>query len=117
MKIYRQGTGAKYTPLSHFNMETQVVFNPEGGCRRANCTLTTLPKGSGSHDEVHGGSDQVFYMIRGTMRVYAGGKLLAEVGAGDAVFVEAGEVHSVRNEEDRDAVFFAVTVPPLPQTH
>lgn len=117
MKIYRRGTGEKYTPFNHYAMETQVVFNPEGGCRRANCTLTTLPKGSGSHDEVHEGSDQIFYMIRGSMRIYARGALPAEVGEGDAVFVEAGEAHSVRNEEDRDAVFFAVTVPPLDQTH
>ncbi|NWF55028.1 MAG: cupin domain-containing protein [Syntrophaceae bacterium] len=117
MKIYRRGTGEKYTPFNHFNMQTQVIFNPEGGCRRANFTLTTLPKDSGSYDEIHENSDQVFYLIQGSMSVYAHGKLVAEVREGDAVFVEAGDVHSVRNEEERDAIFLAVTVPPLDQTH
>jgi quercetin dioxygenase-like cupin family protein len=117
MKIYRKNAGEKYTPFNHFSMQTQVIFNPDGGCKRANCTLTTLPKGSGSHDEVHENSDQIFYIIRGLMKVYAQGKLLAEVREGDAIFVEAGDVHSVRNEEDGDTVFFAVTVPPLDKTH
>jgi quercetin dioxygenase-like cupin family protein len=92
MKIYRRNTGEKYTPFNHFEMQTQVIFNPDGGCKRANCTLTTLPKGSGSHDEVHENSDQVFYIIQGAMKVYAQGKLLAEVREGDAIFVEAGDV-------------------------
>jgi quercetin dioxygenase-like cupin family protein len=117
MKVYRRDSGEKYTPSNHFDMQTQVIFNPDGGCKRANCTLTTLPKGSGSHDEVHENSDQIFYIIRGSMKVYAHGRLLTEVREGDAIFVEAGDVHSVRNEEDGDAVFFAVTVPPLDKTH
>ena len=117
MKVYRSGTGEKYTPFNHFGMKTQVIFNPDGGCKKANVTLSTLPKGSGSDDEVHDHSDQIFYILQGSMKVYGRGQLLANLLEGDAVLVEAGEVHSVRNEAGRDTVFFAVTVPPLDQTH
>lgn len=117
MKVYRKGSGEKYTPFDHFDMTTQVIFNPETGSPRANVTLTKLPKGSGSHDEVHENSDQLFYMIQGTMKVYAQDKLIYTVKEGDAVLVTAGDIHAVRNEEDEDVKFLAITVPPLDQTH
>jgi quercetin dioxygenase-like cupin family protein len=117
MKVRRKGTGEKYTPFNHFGMQTQVIFNPDGGCRRANITISTLPRGSGSADEVHEHSDQIFYILQGSMKFYARGKLLADLHEGDAILVEAGDVHAVRNEEDTDTVFYAVTVPPLDRTH
>lgn len=117
MKIYRSGTGEKYTPLDHFDMKTQVIFNPDVGCKKANVTLSTLSKGSGSHDEVHENSDQIFYIIQGSMKIYGRGQLLADLHQGDAALVEAGDIHSVRNEEELDAVLLVVTVPPLEKTH
>lgn len=117
MKVYRKGSGEKYTPFDHFGMETQVIFNPEGGCPKANITLSRFPKDSGSNDEVHEDSDQVFYIIRGKLKFCARGQVMAEIGEGDALLVRAGEVHSVRNEEDQEGILLAVTVPPLDQTH
>ena len=117
MKVYRKGTGEKYTPFDHFDMTTQVIFNPETGSPKANVTLTTLEKGSGSTDEVHENSDQIFYMLRGTMKIYAHDELIYTVKEGDAVLVTAGDTHAVRNENDELAQFVAITVPPLDQTH
>lgn len=117
MKVYRKGTGEKYTPFDHFNMQTEVIFNPEGGCKKANITLTVLPKGAGSNDEVHPDSDQIFYMLQGRMKLSAHGKLLHTLSAGDAIMVEAGETHAVINDEDEAVKFVAITVPPLEQTH
>ena len=87
MQIYREGTGEKYTPFNHFDMTTQVIFNPEGGCPKVNVTLTTLPEGSGSVDEIHEHSDQIFYMVQGTMNVYAHDELLETLTVGDAMLV------------------------------
>lgn len=117
MKVYRKGTGEKYTPFSHYGMTTEVIFNPEGGCKKANITLSTVPKGAGSQDEVHEASDQAFYMLKGTAKVYAYGKLLATVEEGDAVLIQAGETHSVINGGETDCAYIAVTVPPLDKTH
>jgi len=117
MKVYKKGTGGKYTPFSHYNMETQVIFNPQSGCLKANITLSTVAKGSGSEDEVHDDSDQIFYCLQGTMNVYANNKLQITAGEGDAVFVAAGETHAVVNEDDTQLRYLAITVPPLVQTH
>ena len=117
VNIYRNGTGEKYTPFSHFDMSTQVIFNPQGGCARANVTLSTLKKGAGSNDEVHDHSDQIFYVIQGSMSVYAGGELKATVEEEEAILVQAGEPHSVINHRDLECIYFAVTVPPLERTH
>ncbi len=117
MKAYRKGEGEKYTPLDHFNMTTQVIFNPDLGCKHANITLSTLKKGAGGNDEVHENSDQIFYVLQGTLRIYAKGRLLYTLPSGDAVFVEAGDVHSVINEFEEDCAYIAITVPPLDKTH
>ena len=117
MKVYRKGTGEKYTPFDHFDMTTQVIFNPETGSSKANVTLTTLAKGSGSNDEVHEDSDQILFMLQGTMKVYAHEKLIYTVKEGDGVLITAGDTHAVRNEDDEDVKFVAITVPPLAQTH
>lgn len=117
MKVYRKGTGEKYTPFDHFDMTTQVIFNPEGGSKHANVTLSTLGKGSFSVDEVHENSDQIFYIIKGEMKVSAHGELLQVLHEGDALMVEAGDVHAVVNDGEEDCVFCAITVPPLEKTH
>jgi quercetin dioxygenase-like cupin family protein len=117
MKVYRKGSGEKYTPFDHFNMTTQVIFNPETGSSKANVTLTTLAKGSGSNDEIHENSDQLLYMIQGTMKIYAHDEMIYTVTEGDAVLVTAGDTHAVRNEDDQDVKFIAITVPPLDRTH
>jgi len=117
MKVYRKDTGEKYTPFTHFDMTTQVIFNPDTGCKKANITLSTLKKGAGSTDEIHEYSDQVFYILKGQMKVFANGELIETVNEGDAIMVEAGDPHAVTNELDEECVYYAVTVPPLDKTH
>ncbi|MGE5613892.1 MAG: cupin domain-containing protein [Bacillota bacterium] len=117
MKIYRKGTGEKYTPFNHYGMTTQVVFNPDTGSKRVNFTLSTIPKGAGSVDEVHEKSDQIFYIIKGELKISANGKLVDILKEGDAALVEAGDVHAVINDGEEDCVFCCVTVPPLDKTH
>jgi len=117
MKVYRKGTGEKYTPFTHYDMTTEVIFNPEMGCKKVNITLSELKKGAGSTDEIHDYSDQVFYVLQGQMKVFAEGKLLETVNKGDAIMVEAGEKHSVVNELDEECIYYAITVPPLEETH
>lgn len=116
MQVYRKGSGEKYMPLNHFDMTTQVIFNPETGSELANVTLSTLKKGSGSHDEVHPNSDQIFYMVKGEMCIRSG-EIKYVISEGDAILVKAGDVHAVINETDKDCSFVSITVPPLEKTH
>ena len=117
MKAYRKSTGECYTPFDHFGMTTQAIFNPETGSKKINCTLSTLVKGSGSEDEVHAFSDQIFYVLTGTLCVSAGGVLLETAEPGDAVLVVAGDVHAVSNGGEEPCSFVAITAPPLDKTH
>ena len=117
MQVYRKGTGKEYTPFDHFDMTTQVIFNPECGSEQANITLSTLKKGSGSLAEVHPHSDQIFYLIKGEMRISSDKELLYVLVEGDAILIKAGDIHSVMNEAEEDCSFVSITVPPLKSTH
>lgn len=117
MKIYRKGTGETYTPFNHFNMSTQAIFNPDTGSEKVTVTLSTLKKDSGSYDEVHPSSDQIFYVVEGQMQISSGEETKYIVSKGDAVLVKAGEIHAVFNEADEDCTFVSITVPPLDKTH
>lgn len=117
MQVYRKGTGKKYTPFDHFDMTTQVIFNPDCGSEQANITLSTLKKGSGSLDEVHPDSDQIFYMIKGEMCISSEKELQYVLAEGDAILIKAGDIHSVMNEAVEDCSFVSITVPPLKSTH
>lgn len=117
MKIYQKGTGEKYTPFNHYDMTTQVIFNPDSGSKHTNITLSTIGKGAGSGDEVHENSDQIFYIIKGELKISANGKLLHVLHEGDAILVEAGDVHAATNDCEEDCVFCSITVPPLDKTH
>lgn len=117
MKVYRKGTGERYTPSDHFDMTTEVIFNPDLGCKNANITLSTLKKGAGGNDEVHEHSDQVICIVQGELNVSANGVLLATLRSGDALFIQAGDIHSVLNTQNEDCVYYCITVPPLPKTH
>ena len=84
---------------------TQVIFNPQSGSKHANVTLSTIPKGGGSDDEVHEHSDQIFYIIKGEMKISANGKPLEILHEGDGLLVEAGDIHAVANDRTKTACF------------
>jgi len=117
MKVYREGTGEKYTPFNHHDMKTQVIFNPETGSKHANVTLSLITKETTMDEEIHENSDQIFYIMQGQMKVWQNGQLVQTLNKGDAVLVEAGDVHGVSTEIDEPCIYYAVTVPPLEKTH
>lgn len=114
---YKAETGDKYTPFSHYKMTTQVMFNPQLGSPKANFTLSTLVQGAGSHEEVHESSDQILLVLKGSMKMFSKGELVAILEEGDAILIKAGEPHGVINESLEECVYNAVTVPPLESTH
>jgi quercetin dioxygenase-like cupin family protein len=94
-------------------MTSEMVFDPDSNSKNAAISISTLKKGAGSYDDVHEHSDQIFYILQGTMNVYAENKFLYSVSAGDAILIEAGDIHAVLNEEDEDCIFYSVTTPPI----
>jgi quercetin dioxygenase-like cupin family protein len=113
MIVVRKGEGAKFVPDGHAKMEAAKIFGPENGCRRAAIHLSTLQPGGGMEEEVHDSSDQVFYVLSGSIVARSGGEEVGILQAGDGIHIEAGEPHAFRNEGGEPCVLYILTVPPL----
>ena len=62
-------------------------------------------------EELHEDLSHVFLMLKGSMEVLQKGELIKRLKANDAVYIPAGELHEIQNNEEEEAVFLAVTFP------
>ena len=113
MDVYRKNSGKQFVPAGHAGISAQVVFNPEGGSLRASVLISTLSKGGGMAEEVHDGSDQIFYVLQGRVRAFSQGQTVATLEEGDAILVAAGDFHSFSNEGEGDCRLPVITAPPV----
>ena len=113
MIVVRKGEGEKFVPPGHAKMEAEKLFGPKNGSQRAAIHLSTLLPGGGMEEEVHDGSDQVFYVLSGSIVARSRGERVGILQAGDGIHIEAGESHAFRNEADDPCVLYILTVPPL----
>ena len=113
MVVVRKGEGGKFVPSGHTKMEAEKLFGPENGFLGATIHVSTLLPGGGMEEEVHDSSDQVFYVLSGSIAARSGGERVGILQAGDGIRIEAGETHAFRNEGSDPCVLFILTVPPL----
>ena len=114
MKIIKNGQGAIYTPPGHDKKVVSTeLFNPKNGCNKADIHITTFAAGTGMEEEVHPGSDHLFYLLKGRLEVKQNNSLTGVLETGDTVHIPAGEAHQIINTGGEEAVFIAVTVPPV----
>jgi quercetin dioxygenase-like cupin family protein len=113
MTVVRKGEGTRFVPDGHAKMAAEKLFGPENGSLRAAIHLSTLQPGGGMEEEVHDSSDQVFYVLSGSLVARCGGEEVGVLQAGDGIHVEAGETHAFRNEGGDPCVLYILTVPPL----
>jgi mannose-6-phosphate isomerase-like protein (cupin superfamily) len=74
-------------------------------------TLSFAPGGVEEH--AHPGSDEVFFVVSGRGRIAVEGSIV-RMGAGDLLYVEAGEWHAILADgDDENFVIFAVVSPDL----
>lgn len=110
MVIMRSSEGELYTPGGHDEtVVSRKLFNPSNGCSKLDAHITTFAAGAGMGEEVHEVSDHVFYLLSGSLELLGGGGLIGRLGAGDAVFIPAGEAHQLRNPGPNDGIFLAIT--------
>jgi mannose-6-phosphate isomerase-like protein (cupin superfamily) len=74
-------------------------------------TYCLLP-GQSQKVHSHGGSDKVYYVLRGAGR-FTVGEEERDLGEGNAVIARAGDPHGVRNETQEDLIIL-VTMAPRP---
>lgn len=113
MVIVRKGTGERFIPPGHAKMEALKLFGPENGSKKAAIHLSTVQSGGGMEDEVHDKSDQVFYVLSGSIVAQSKGEQIATLQTGDGIHIEAGEPHAFRNEGKDPCVLYILTVPPI----
>lgn len=110
MKFVRKVEGELYTPAGHdATVNSRKLFNPQNGCPKVDVHITTFAPGAGMSEEVHEDSDHIFYVLSGSLTIYQQGNLVGTIGEGEAVHIPAGERHEVRNIDNVDGVFIAIT--------
>lgn len=113
MIIVREREGTTYTPAGHdATVVSRRLFNPSNGCPKMDVHVTTFAAGAGMGEETHADSDHVFFLLSGALELSQSGKAIGRLGAGDAVFISAGEAHQLWNPGPEDGVFLAVTTTP-----
>jgi quercetin dioxygenase-like cupin family protein len=113
MVVVRRGSGEKFVPPGHAKMEAEKLFGPENGSHGAAIHLSTLLPGGGMEEEVHDSSDQVFYVLSGSIVARSKGEQVGVLQTGDGIHIAAGETHAFRNEGDDPCVLYILTVPPI----
>ena len=113
MVVVPKGTGEKFIPPGHDKMEAWKLFGPENGSEKAAIHLSTLQPGGGMEEEVHKKSDQVFYVLSGSIVAHSKGEQVATLHTGDGIHIESGEPHAFRNEGKDPCVLYILTVPPI----
>ena len=117
MQAYKKDSGRSFVPPGHTQTEAQILFSRENGSRKASILITTLQAGGGSTvEEVHESSDQVFYVLQGTVAAFSNDQRIATLQTGDAIHVAAGEPHAFKNAGETPCKLYIVTVPPIGDT-
>lgn len=115
MEVYRKDSGKQFVPPGHAGITARVIFNPEGGSLKTSVLVSSLSKSGGMDEEVHEGSDQIFYVLQGRVGAFSQGRAVATLVEGDAILVVAGDFHSFSNEGEGDCKLLVITVPPVGQ--
>ncbi len=107
MKFIMVEEGKIYTPAGHdASVMSRSIYKGE-----VDIHVTSFPAGAGMEEELHEDLSHVFLMLKGSMEVLQKGELIKRLKANDAVYIPAGELHEIQNNEEEEAVFLAVTFP------
>lgn len=102
-----------YVPPGHDDTYNRRLVGPEMGADHLEVILGEMgPRGT-ADPHVHAGSEQVIYLLEGTLRVICDG-LQEMLGPGEIAFFPAGLSHQIRCESGR-ARFLVIFAPPKPE--
>lgn len=100
--------------LSNPGVVSRQLLNPDSAPdARFTVTEVRLEAGASQPRHTHGGSEQVWYAVRGTGTLLLGDGRETPFRAGDVVRFAPGEVHGLFNGGGGRFVYVSVTSPPL----
>jgi quercetin dioxygenase-like cupin family protein len=97
----------------HEGATSQEVAGKLAGTKHCAVGLARIQPGGGSEIDVHPHSEQVFYVLQGTLslRNREQGEIVARPG--EAIYVAPGDPHAARNPGTEETLCVVVTAPPL----
>lgn len=104
MNFITDSEGRCYTPTGHDKSVTsRLIYKNE-----VDVHVTTFPPGAGMAEEVHEAFSHLFFVLSGQMEVFQNGTRIKTLCAEDAVLIQAGEYHEIRNESEETLMFLAM---------
>lgn len=97
-----------YTPDGEIIQE--ILGLAAGGAESHSLAKITLPPGNGSARHFHKKSEESYLILSGIASLEIDDQKFT-LSAGEAVLIEANEIHQISNKDDQDLIFLAVCVP------
>lgn len=88
----------------------EVIGNRAGSGNSHSVARILIPPGNLSEPHYHKYAIESYVILTGRASIKIDNVIL-ELGAGEAVLIEPGEIHQISNLEDTDLVFIAVCLP------
>jgi len=91
-------------------MIQEILGQAASGTEGHSLAKITIPPGNASARHFHKKSEESYLILSGIASLVIDDQAFA-LTAGEAVLIEANEIHQIKNEHDQDLVFLAVCVP------
>ncbi|MBQ9031989.1 MAG: cupin domain-containing protein [Parasporobacterium sp.] len=110
MKITLHDEQVQYNPAGHYNMTARRAHSKDmSGSEILTIGCSTFNPGGGAEaSPVKPGMELVYYVIEGTLTVTCEGQDY-QLQAGDSIFFKAGEIRSVKNNTEEQAVMLVIS--------
>ena len=96
----------------HTGVTSQEIAGKLVGAKMCEVKLGVYESGGRSIVHSHSHSEHVLYILEGQLTMIDGAKNEATASAGQALYVQAGEVHMAENRGAARTLYIAVTAPP-----
>ena len=97
----------------HVGATSQEIAGKLLGTQSCTVALARLEPGGGSEIDVHPGSEQVFYVLKGAFTLRDDRQNEYTAQPGQALYVAPGEPHAAVNLGPEETICIVVTAPPL----
>jgi mannose-6-phosphate isomerase-like protein (cupin superfamily) len=101
----------------HFKILNKRIIGADVGAKNVEVLLGIAEAGGGSKMHGHSGTEQVFYVIDGVLKIKNGNGEEVELKKGMAAYIPPGELHQPYNSGSSRTIYLVINSPPVVRTH